>query len=76
MEEQPVVVPVAPVERPTVPVVSSNSYKVVKGDCLWNIAKKLLGDGFLWTKIYDANKATIKNPNLIFVNQELVIPGK
>jgi len=49
------------------------TYTVVKGDCLWKIAKKLLGDATLWTKIFDLNKSAIKDPNLIFVGQELII---
>jgi len=55
------------------PVFETETYTVVKGDCLWNIAKKLLGDATLWTKIFDLNKTIIKDPNLIFVGQELII---
>lgn len=39
---------------------SSKTYTVKKGDCLWNIAKKLYGNGAQWTKIYNANKGTIE----------------
>lgn len=50
-------------------------YTVEKGDSLWKIAKENLGSGLKWTEIYEANKDQIKNPNLIFVGQELEIPG-
>jgi LysM repeat protein len=51
------------------------NYTVVKGDCLWNIAKKYYGDGAQYTKIYNKNKSVIgKNPNLIYPGQKLVIP--
>lgn len=50
------------------------TYTVKKGDCLWNIAKKFYGKGSLYTKIYNANKDKIKNPNLIYAGQKLVIP--
>lgn len=50
------------------------TYTVKKGDCLWNIAKKFYGNGAQYTKIYNANKSKIKNPNLIYVGQVLVIP--
>lgn len=50
------------------------TYTVKKGDCLWNIAKKFYGNGAKYTKIYNANKSKIKNPNLIYVGQVLVIP--
>ncbi len=50
------------------------TYTVKKGDCLWNIAKKFYGNGAQYTKIYNANKSKIKNPNLIYPGQVLVIP--
>jgi len=52
------------------------SYKVVRGDCLWNIAKKKehYGNGFAWPVIYKANRDKIKNPDLIYPNQEFSIP--
>lgn len=53
---------------------SPKTYTVKKGDCLWNIAKKLYGNGADYTKILEANKDKIKNPNLIYPNQELTIP--
>lgn len=51
------------------------TYPVQKGDTLWNIAKKIYGDGSKYTKIYEANKDKIKNPNLIYVGQVLTIPS-
>lgn len=51
------------------------TYTVQKGDCLWNIAKKFYGNGSKYTKIYEANKDKIRNPNLIYVGQVLVIPS-
>jgi hypothetical protein len=33
---------------------------VVKGDCLWNIAKKYMGSGAKYTALYEANKETIE----------------
>lgn len=50
------------------------TYKVVSGDCLWNIAKKYYGNGSKYTLIYNANKGKIKNPNLIYPGQVLTIP--
>lgn len=46
-----------------------------RGDCLWNIAKALLGSGSRYTEIYNLNKDKIKNPNLIYAGQVLRIPG-
>ena len=58
----------------TAQVTSSDTYVVVKGDCLWNIAKKFYGSGAQYTRIYNANKDKIKNPNLIYPGQVLTIP--
>lgn len=55
---------------------ASKKYKVVKGDCLWTIAKKFYGDGSKYKVIYDANKEVIGgNPNLIYPGQVLTIPA-
>jgi uncharacterized protein YoxC len=52
-------------------------YTVVKGDCLWNIAKKKehYGNAFAWPKIYQANRDQIKNPDLIYPKQIFKIPN-
>ena len=53
------------------------NYEVVKGDCLWNIAKKkdFYGNGFAWPVIYQANRDQIKNPDLIYPKQTFKIPN-
>jgi len=53
------------------------NYTVVKGDCLWNIAKKpaYYGNGFAWPVIYKANRDQIKNPNLFYPKQIFKIPN-
>lgn len=57
----------------TTPAVKT--YTVVRGDCLWNIAKKFYGSGAKYTNIYNANKSVIgSNPNLIYPGQVLTIP--
>ena len=53
----------------------TKSYTVQSGDCLWNIAKKYLGDGSRYTEIYEMNQDKIINPNLIYPGQTLVLPG-
>lgn len=52
----------------------TSAYTVVKGDCLWLIAKRLLGNGSRWQEIYDLNRSRISNPNLIYPGQVLTIP--
>lgn len=52
--------------------ISGNSYVVVKGDHLWNIAVRAYGDGYKWGAIAKANK--IKNPGLIYSGTKLALP--
>lgn len=49
--------------------------RVIKGDCLWKIAKHLYGTGFAYVTIYQANKNQIKDPDLIYPNQVFVLPA-
>ena len=53
---------------------NNGTYTVVKGDCLWNIAKRLLGNGSRYKEIYDLNRDQINNPNLIYPGQVLRLP--
>lgn len=62
-------------KRETSQAPKQNTYMVKSGDCLWNIAKKYLGDGARYTEIYELNKDKIKTPNLIYPNQVLILPS-
>ena len=56
--------------------VQPQTYTVKSGDCLWNIAKRIYGNGAKYTVIYNANKSVIGgNPNLIYPGQVLTIPA-
>lgn len=52
----------------------NTTYTVKTGDCLWNIAKSIYGDGSKWKVIYEENKDKITNPNLIYTGQVFTIP--
>ncbi|RXM70862.1 LysM peptidoglycan-binding domain-containing protein [Clostridium tetani] len=58
-----------PVEKPKV-----KTHTVVRGDTLWHIAKRYLGNGARWKEIYNLNKDKIKNPNSIYPGQVFRIP--
>lgn len=47
---------------------------VKDGEWLYNISRREYGNIQGWKKIYNANKTSISNPDLIFPNQELIIP--
>ena len=52
------------------------SWVVKKDDYLWKIAGNPLvyGNSFKWAKIYEANRAKIKDPDLIYPGQIFIIP--
>ncbi|MEQ2424359.1 LysM peptidoglycan-binding domain-containing protein [Enterocloster hominis (ex Hitch et al. 2024)] len=58
-----------PAEQP-----QARTYTVQGGDCLWNIAKKQLGDGGRWKEIHNLNLDKISNPNKINIGQVLTMP--
>ena len=45
-------------------------------DCLWCIAAhpQVYGSGAIWERIYKANKSKVKNPDVIYPGQKLLIP--
>jgi hypothetical protein len=46
------------------------------GNNLWRIAQRSYGDGLSYTVIYQANRAQIRDPNLIYPGQVFAVPGK
>lgn len=48
------------------------TYTVVKGDCLWTIAQKQLGNAYRWKEIAELNN--IKSPYTIYPNDVLTLP--
>jgi hypothetical protein len=52
------------------------SYVVAPGDSLSAIALTLSGNMGDWTKIHDANRTTIADPNRISPGQRIIIPAE
>ncbi|MBI2069922.1 MAG: LysM peptidoglycan-binding domain-containing protein [Elusimicrobia bacterium] len=50
-------------------------YVVIKGDTLWDIAELFYDSGFAWQKIHELNTDLIKNPDLIYPQQSILLPG-
>jgi nucleoid-associated protein YgaU len=66
----------APSPAGTSGATGGKTYTVVSGDSLSKIAKREYGDANAWNRIYEANRDTIKNPDLIYPGQTLKIPAK
>ena len=49
-------------------------YVVKPGDSLSKIAKQVYGNASDWQKIYQANRNTIKDPDLIHPGQKIILP--
>ncbi|MFO3706379.1 LysM peptidoglycan-binding domain-containing protein [Xanthomonas codiaei] len=49
---------------------------VQAGDSLSKIAKRHLGDGALWPRIFEVNRDTLQDPDKIFPGQVLHLPPR
>lgn len=50
------------------------SVTVQPGNTLWGIASQTYGDGFLYARVFNANVAQIRDPDLIYPGQVFVLP--
>lgn len=51
---------------------TDDTYTVVKGDSLWDIAVRSYGDGYKWVAIAEANN--LVHPNIIHAGNVLTLP--
>jgi nucleoid-associated protein YgaU len=47
---------------------------VRRGDTLWDIASRYYGRGFRYTRIYRSNREQIRDPDLIYPHQRIILP--
>ena len=47
---------------------------VQPGNTLWGIARETYGDGFLYVRVFEANKNAIRDPDLIYPGQIFDVP--
>ncbi|WP_239059910.1 LysM peptidoglycan-binding domain-containing protein [Ruegeria sp. PrR005] len=59
-------------EAPARPLV--HAVTVQKGDTLWAISRERYGEGLLYVKVFDANRSSIRNPDLIYPGQIFTLP--
>jgi nucleoid-associated protein YgaU len=49
---------------------------VQAGDTLWAIARERYGEGVLYVRVFEANRSSIRDPDLIFPGQVFDLPGE
>ncbi len=49
-------------------------HEVQKGDTLWKVAEKAMGNGAKYTEIFEANRPMLSDPDKIYPGQMLRIP--
>jgi nucleoid-associated protein YgaU len=68
--------PFTRVSQPPIQGKAQVDYVIVQpGNSLWRIARRLFGHGLEYVQIYDANKAQIRDPDLIYPGQVFEIPA-
>jgi hypothetical protein len=51
------------------------THVVVKDDTLWDLATRYYSDPYEWRTIWDANRGVVEDPNWIYPDEVLTIPG-
>lgn len=65
-----------PAERQDITPAKGYRYVVKRGDTLWDISQKTLGNPRKWQSLYAANRSVIKRPSMIYPGQTLLIPAE
>ena len=65
---------VQPDEQHKAPFFAERKHEIMRGDSLWRLAKNNYDEPLLWTHIYQANRSSIKNPDLLRIKGELTLP--
>lgn len=56
------------------PARAERTHTVVKGDCLWDLAKHYYQNPFRWRAIHAANTNVVEDPHWIYPKEILIIP--
>jgi hypothetical protein len=68
--------PAAEPARPRGVAAASGAVVIIRGDTLWDLAARHLGDARRWPSLHQANRAAIADPDLIYPGQELALPTR
>jgi nucleoid-associated protein YgaU len=59
----------------SLPVIRTGETVIIRrGDNLWRISRRMLGQGIRYTVIYEANRDQIRDPALIYPGQVFDVP--
>jgi nucleoid-associated protein YgaU len=58
------------------PAAAPGAVVVVRGDTLWDLAGRHLGDARRWPHLHETNRALVRDPDLIYPGQELALPAR
>ncbi|MDZ7344477.1 MAG: HU family DNA-binding protein [candidate division KSB1 bacterium] len=58
----------------TTPFFAGGTHRVAAGDNLWDLSGKYYRDHYLWPNIYRVNNATVSNPDILQIAQQLEMP--
>ena len=67
---------IRPGESTTTPTTTPGTryHTVARHDTLYGLARTYYGQQARWKNIYEANRSSVNDPNMIYVGQRLVIP--
>jgi len=60
--------------RAPAPFFAGGTHQVARGDNLWGLSGNYYHNHYLWPNIYRVNAATIKNPDILEIAQQLELP--